>query len=279
MKRKRKGFFNKIRESIIPIMQISIMIVAFAIPYVVNISNLIGEKIDGKINATIEEIVISLLLSYGNIVIGLFLFCATYYRVRKKNKDRVFNHLNNVYHDYPYWWYLFCAKILGYNSCNLILVPIHMQYKLVLNSVFNILEPGEYPKKEDDTISVRETKGTSYNSSVVNLVFIDTYLIQSSQLPDVVKEFKTIYIQRYNGDNNRYQSEKFVNEINNVVRKLPSSVEQVNIFSTTNPWHTYQIASNVFTTGDRNNIQRIVVYQQEKDGNRIFGKKGKIVKR
>lgn len=279
MAKKLKGFFNKIRESAIPIIQILIIIVAFVIPFVVNISKLVGEKISEKINANMEEITISVLLSCSNIVISVVLLFVTIYIVRKINKDKVFNHLRNVYHDYPYWWYWFCAKILGYNSCNLILVPIHMQYKLVLNSVFKIYEPGAYPRIEDDEIVIRETKGTSCNTSAVNLVFIDTYLIQRSQLSDVVKEFKTIYIQRYNGDNNRYQSEKFVNEINNVVRKLPSSVEQVNIFSTTNPWHTYQIASNVFTTGDRNNIQRIVVYQQEKDGNRIFGKKGKIVKR
>ena len=279
MAKKLKGFFNKIKESVSSIIQLLILIMFAVLPFVIDISKLVGEKIGKTINANMEEIAISFLLSCSNAVISIALFIVAFWMVRRINKGKAFNHLKNVYHDYPHWWYWICAKVLGYNSCNLILVPIHMQYKLVLNSVFKIYEPGEYPKKEDDEIVIRETKGTSCNTSVVNLVFIDTYLIQSSQLPDVVKEFKTIYIQRYNGDNNRYQSEKFVNEINNVVRKLPSSVEQVNIFSTTNPWHTYQIASNVFTTGDRNNIQRIVVYQQEKDGNRIFGKKGKIVKR
>lgn len=279
MSKKLKGFFKKIRESISSIIQMLILIMVAVLPFVIDISKLVGEKIGETINANMEEITISVLLSCSNIVISAVLLIVAIFIAKKVNKDKIFNHLRNVYHDYPYWWYWICAKILGYNSCNLILVPIHMQYKLVLKSVFKIYESGEYPKKEDDVIDIRETKGTSCNTLIVNLVIIDTYLIQNSQLPDVVKEFKTIYIQRYNGDNNRYQSEKFVNEINNVVRKLSSFVKQVNIFSTTNPWHTCQIASNVFTTGDRSNIQRIVVYQQEKDGNRIFGKKGKVVKK
>ncbi len=55
----------------------------------------------------------------------------------------------NYYKQYRYGWYRICSKILGYSECNLIQVPIYMQFKLVLElMMINIIAESLIEKRK-----------------------------------------------------------------------------------------------------------------------------------
>jgi len=218
------------------------------------------------------------LLQSGNWVIGGIATVTLLLKFRKLNKDKMFNTMN-VYHDYSYAWYWFCAKILGYKKCNLKLVPIFMQFKLALNDTFNVYYVGEeddYPVKEEEIININKLSCNPITNEI-NLVFADTYPIIKEQIPRNQRDLSTIFISRNQGDFNRYFSPQFIGTINNEVRQLPRNVKRVNIYATTNPKHTLKIASSAFKLADRGNIDKLVVFQQGKDGARRFERKGRTI--
>ena len=64
----------------------------------------------------------------------------------------------------------------------------------------------------------------------------------------------------------------------NEVRNLPSNIKKANVFATTNPQNTMNIASSAFKLGERGNLDKVIVFQQKQTGNpRRFEKKGKVV--
>ena len=64
----------------------------------------------------------------------------------------------NYYKQYMIWMVLDMFKVYwGTKECNLIQVPIYMQFKLVLNDTFEKYNCGEFGKKENDIVSVNKS--------------------------------------------------------------------------------------------------------------------------
>ena len=59
----------------------------------------------------------------------------------------------------------------------------------------------------------------------------------------------------------------------NEVRKF-NRIPVMNVFASTNPMNTKNIAKRVFALGDRGNIDHLYVFQQSKSGERIFMPQG-----
>ena len=183
---------------------------------------------------------------------------------------------DNVYHNYPYVWYWFCAKVLGIKKCNLILVPIYMQFKLVIENIFKDypLDEADFPAIEDEPECIVKKKNMRADLSEINLILEDTYVIESNQIPFRKKTLPTIKISRNIGNSHtRHFSPKFVNAVSEEIRKLPQ-VYIVNIYATTNPMNTVRIIRSTFKMADRGNIQHVFVYQQKRSGIRRFDGKG-----
>ena len=192
------------------------------------------------------------------------------------NEDFVLNR-GMLYHDHFYLSYCFCAGILGYKKCSLKLVPIPLQFKLILYETFSeyiyddgIHDPCKGDKKEKGTKVFYENN--SKFTQRVNLVLIDTYPIQKGQLPHDVLGLTTVYVERtrIKKDKMRYSSEEFLKKVLNTVREWPDVVTEVNIFATLNPSNCYNIVKEVFCTGGRDNIRHIWVYKQEGNPPRHF---------
>ena len=142
-----------------------------------------------------------------------------------------------------------CAKVLGYTKCNLKLVPIYLQFELVMNDTFAEYDVGtddDYPIIENEEIKIDKLNWNQV-SQEINLVLEDTYPITKSQLPVLKKALSTIRIVRKRPDQARYYSPQFVAKIVDEIRKLPSNVNTVNVFATTNPKHTKQIAGDAWS--------------------------------
>lgn len=210
----------------------------------------------------------------GNLVAAVIFAVTSVIAIRKINKDFLMNR-KFVYHDYCYAWYWLCAKVLGIKKCNLVLVPIYMQFKLVIKATFE-----EYPLCESDYPPV-ENEGkcqviitnTENDDSEINVIIEDTYPIAEQQIPESKRKLKTIRISRNDGaDNGRHFSQNLVNAVINSVRGVEQGVA-VNVFATTNPLNTRHIASGAFGLGNRGNVSHLYVFQQMADGIRSFDSK------
>ncbi len=214
----------------------------------------------------------------GKPVASVVLFFAVLKGIWKFNQGFVMNR-KRVYHDHCYAWYWFCAKILGIKSCNLVLVPIYMQFKLLIRATFPEypLDESEYPVVENESDSkVSELNGEEPTVEI-NLVLEDTYVIEARQIPKSKQGYRTIKISRNNGaDSSRHFSQKFIEAIIKCVRGLNEKVS-VNVYATTNPLNTKHIAKRAFGLGERGNVEHLYVFQQSKDGKRHFEEKGRKI--
>lgn len=269
--------YEKFKESLRSIIQIIFLIVSFFIPEIINVSSCIDYLFQNS-EVNFETAKFYFMLKIGNWGIGIGVMLFVLLRIRKLNKEKLFN-TKNVYHDYPYIWYYVCAKVLGYVKCNLKLVPIYLQFKLVLNDTFSEYDVGtdeDYPVIDNEVIRINKTNWTPM-SREINLVLADTYPIAKAQLPALKSGLPTIEIVRDRPDQSRYYSPQFISKIVDEVRGLPSNVTTVNIFPTTNPKHTKQIAGDAFKLAERGNIKKLVVFQQSNKGARRFESKGKVI--
>lgn len=272
-----KHLFKKIKESFRSIIEIIVLVVAVFIPPIVDITSFI-ELCFKNVPIDFDNIKYFFLLKAGNWAIGLLFMLFILSKIRKYNKEKMFN-TQNVYHDYPYLWYWFCAKILGYEKCNLKLVPIFIQFRLALNDTFSEYDVGaedDYTVLEDEHIDIKK-KNYGQVSKEINLILADTYPIDDRQIPIGKRNLTTIAIERRRPDLSRYYSPKFVAKIVDEVRNLPSNVKDINVYATTNPKHTLKISRNAFKLAERGNVEKLVVFQQERNGNRKFMKKGKTI--
>lgn len=156
-----------------------------------------------------------------------------------------------------------------------VLVPINMQFKLVINDTFSSFYTGDI-KEKSENVSVQ--KEDVKNSKQVNLIIADTYPIVKRQLPHSKEQYPSIIVSRKDSeDRNRYKNCVLVEKINNLVNHLPDCTKEINIYTTTNPANTMCIAKEVFGAGSRGNFELITVFQQSSDRERKFEEKGMVV--
>jgi hypothetical protein len=219
-----------------------------------------------------------LVLWCGKIAFSIAMSIGILYLIRKYNSDYIMNQ-GNIYHRYPYWWYWFASRILGIKKCNLILVPIYLQYKLVINAIFQEYPYDEksFPVLSSESIKVTREPDKEIDSNIpeINLILEDTYPIQEEQIPKEEKFLYTLKISRNNPSNTgvRYYSPDFIKRIQHEVRNLPDDIT-VNIFATTNPVNNLYIAKDVFQLANRGNIRSLYIYQQSNKEKRNFEPRG-----
>lgn len=268
---------KKIKESSIMIIQTAAILVAFILPFLVDVQKIFEQYLTENY-PTPDNFWVYLPLSYGNVILSVAISVFVYWKIRKSNSNMLMNRDNNVYHDYSYIWYLYCAKFLGIKKCNLINVPIHMQIKLVIHQTFDEypLNDSEYPADENEVVSVFK-ENEDNREQTCNLILEDTYLIDAIQIPRTVRKFHTVKVSRnHSGNFGRHYSEEFISKIINEVRSLPNGIT-LNVFATTNPKNTLNIARRVFAQAERGNLSHIYVFQQRRTGRRIFEVKGKKI--
>lgn len=266
------------------IFQFFVLIIAFLFPLLIDLFKIISIYInslsvskDNLIIYICNQIISTINPIFQNSIIGILLVLFLLFKViRPMNKSIILN-TGNQYHNHCYLYYYLCAKVLGYKKCSLILVPFYQQIKLIMNDIFDeyILERPPYQETNDEVkiININFT----INSKEINIILEDTYPISNEQLPLDKKQLPTIRIKRISSKiRERVYCKNFITETVNQLGKLPEN-SSINIFSTTNPKHFYEIVKNGLTLGERSNILHIVVYQQENSGNRNFNEPHKIL--
>lgn len=253
------------------VIEILIFIIALIFVYAMNFPESLRERWLNPKNLQ-DSIFYVIITAFSSIpILKIILLVFIFYEIRSFNKEYTLN-MDNYYHDYPYLWYRFCSSIMGISKCNLILVPIHMQFRLVIHQVFREfpLQDESFPESDADEKVIVKDFNKSHGGSEYNIIIEDTYLISMEQLPPDKKGFPAFKISRNNkGKSDRRFNRQFINEIVSVLRDLPDMVT-VNIYATTNPKHTFYIARDALKLSDRGNIEHVFVYQQGRDNGRHF---------
>ncbi len=265
---------NFILDSVRELIQIFSLIICLIAPTIINLAGIIKTLL-GDGSPTIENAKYYYLMNSGNWTMGFLialyvLFCI----IRKSNKEKIYNK-GNIYHNKPYWWYWICSNILGYEKCNLILVPIYTQYKLILRDTFEEypFEESFFPQKECQINVEINMNETNPNSKDINLIIQDTYPISYNQIPANFKTNTTISVKRdFLRFGERVYSKELVDTVVEEIRKLSDGVT-LNIFSTTNPKNTFEIVKKAISLAERGNVKHVNVFQQNSDGERIFANK------
>ncbi len=264
-----------IKTNIRPLIQIAILILSFFAPIIAKHF----WDIDLSKITTENELINSLLVlssSYGEFAVGIVILVALWIIIRKTNKEEILND-GPEYKDFPYSWYLFCSKILNYRTCRLKSVPIYMQFKLVINDTFKKFEFEDFESTPNSKVHVHP-ENIDNKFSEINIVISDTFIITPEQIPESNRALPTIWISRDKKlKNTRYIHPELVNTVVQQIKDYEPSHKTINVFATTNPNNTYDICSKAFKSGERSDINKVVIYQQESTGSRCFNAKGKVV--
>lgn len=267
---------DKISDNERQIFEIIVLIFTACIPFWVNLKNIFNDYLNEQ-PLSPDNFIWQLPIRGSKSIGAVVLILIALHFIRKFNKDYVMNS-KRVYHNYPYFWYWFCAKVLGIDKCNLVLVPIHMQFKLVIRATFQDypLDVQDYPIESDESTIKVNTLNRNASENEVNFILEDTYVISDKQIPKEKRELKTIKISRNNNDNSRHFSQKYIDTIVNCTAELKDNAN-INIYATTNPMNTKYIAKRAFGSAERGNIKHLYVFQQNRDGNRNFELRGRKI--
>ncbi|WP_311465949.1 hypothetical protein [uncultured Abiotrophia sp.] len=270
-----KKAYDFLMGSLREILQIFCLILCIVLPPLIDAASHLNIILHDTNLTEGNNMIYYALMKLGNWAIGLALaICVRSKCIMKKNKDKTINK-GQRYHNKPYWWFWVCSKVLGYKKCNLVGVPIYTQCRLVIRDTFE-----EYPfnynyfPQQDSEVEVKyKNKNEVLSRKHITLIIEDTYPIYDEQIPQKYREYYTIIVSRlrnYSGE--RVYSKKLVENVNEVIRELNVELNEItlNIFSTTNPKHTYEIMREAVPQGQRGNVKHINVFQQRDDKDRKF---------
>lgn len=191
------------------------------------------------------------------ISIIIFLF------ITRINKNKLFNNWGKFYADIPFSLFWIAGKILNYGQVNLVGIPVHLQFKIVIYNTFRNIDVGISPPMDDGSVQVKYINWEGFNGEI-NLILSDTYTVELKKIPKEKQQLPTIMITRDNSDRERKYSPKFINAIQNELSNSQDRFKRINLFAYTNTKHTFEIASNFYTLG-RSKLEYLIVHQPERE--------------
>lgn len=182
-----KKIIRKFKDCKTQLCQLLFIVLALFLPIISNIKSIINTE-PKNISFNIIDIIYYFLSKLGNLGIDIFFAGITILTIRKMNKNKTLNN-GNIYHDHSYLWFWLCSKILGYEKCNLVLVPIYMQFKLVINDVFSEFIVKNNISEEKTSSKIIYINCENKDTLKYNLILEDTYSINDFQIPPEKKQW------------------------------------------------------------------------------------------
>ena len=267
---KKSWLIDTFKDGLWQYFQMILLMLALVVPKFRNLQAIIENELleTSKISdIDVIKLILLFLIKKGNVFIGIGLCIIVCIFIRKLNENKRLNS-GNHYHVHSYAYYWICFYILGFKQCSLILVPIYMQIKLIINEVFPDFYYGEdafyKEEQENDTlIKVTEYNSNNADTELVNIIVSDTYPIELKSIPQLYASNYTIHIERTDNQNSkaRVYSPALIEVLNNQICKLRGT-RKINLFATLNPKNLYYISNNTFKKADRTNIVHLSVFTQ-----------------
>lgn len=108
---KIRDVIEKMKDNFLQIFETLILIVCVVFPLSIDVKSMFDQYLSENYLSP-DNIVFNIVVERGEYAIAIGLFVFALVKIRKYNKDIIINK-RNVYHNYPYLWYLYCADILG----------------------------------------------------------------------------------------------------------------------------------------------------------------------
>lgn len=197
-----------------------------------------------------------------SIVSGLIISIIVLWLLRKSNKEKTFNTGDN-YGEYPYFIYYIASKILGYGFITLVRVPIYLQFRLVIQELFDNFKVDENTREISQPVTVTK-KNMEQNFNEINLILNDTYKILEEQIPLSKRHLPTITVTNGSELNGvRNYNIQFIEEIRKQTNEISRSYSSINVFATTNTKHNVAIIESCFKNAGRTGFKKLNVFQYD----------------
>lgn len=262
-KRTKKDIYYVIKTIVFPIMGI-VFFSCLLGRYLVDIPKTIAETL--HLNFADMPVLSTSWLKVA-VLCFLFLFVYRFF----VTKDRIF--ADGINGKYPMFVYL-VSRILGYKTVSLIHMPVPLQFRLLNSRMYMLYEPKaeDYDEKYIDYIVEEENKE---NTSMLNIVVLDTYQNEGAILPNAIEKYKTIIIARKDTtlQGQRIFSKNLMKEVQNVIN-ANKQIKDYNLLLYTNPYTNIKLYKDVFNTG--NDLRRLNLYYADDITHRFCDKKETI---
>lgn len=277
MRQRIEKVVSRIIDWYVPYLQVVILIATFVLIYWLHGADILNKLLVNMGNVeTVDTFKYYVIARAGNIVAAMVASLIMLFCIRKYNKEKSMPS-GKEFHDHYYIGYWFCAKILGYQNCNLRLIPNPMQFKLIINETFSdfIYDEGVHDNPDVNNHVVVESwnlQSETETTKTANLLIEDTYKITKEQLPDTVAEYPSFQIKNdRKNDSIRYKNESLIKGVVNIIKKMTIEYDVINVFPTLNASNCYHIAKEAFPI--RSEIRkRVYVFWQGMDN--TFSQKG-----
>lgn len=222
---------------------------------------------------------INLKLNYALCIILIFYIFGF---IRKSNEGKVFNKKSDLYYDYCYFTFWCASKILGYKKVQLVGVPLHMQFKLVIRGTFDEIiadtfEEHYIPVEESEDKLKIKIKNKELSKKEINLFIEDTYPISNEELPDCKRNLPKICIKSRGTPGVRKKDDKLISDVKRAMYNIQKYKYQViNVYSTANPVNNLNIINSSFRFFGRTENIQVFVMQKSNGSSGIYNKQYKI---
>lgn len=253
--KKAINFINKLVIPLVLMVSLSIYISNYIIP-----TNIILSFFE--IQATNIPIFTTQLFK----IVGIFIIFNCIYRKAFSGKNEFSS--SNIYGDYSMLVYNLAYILLGYKQISLKMKPIPLQFKILNENKFIILED----KNIEDNNYVYKTEylNKDYDKKdEINIVLADTYSIKNNALPKCKRKYYTIKISRIGNRGIRNRSTKLVKLLVNEIQKNKGNTKIYNLFLYTSSETNKCIYDKVFHT-ERDKFIINVFYQNSSDNDYSF---------
>ncbi len=200
-------------------------------------------------------------------VASFILFVSQLSVVRCYNSKKEFAP-TDLYGNYPIFIYNVAFYLLGFKIVNLKMKPIPLQFKLLHQKNFDLIDDTYYSPDEFD-YDVSYFGKLDYNSKQINIIVADTYIINEDMIKKTILKNYTIKIDRVGQVGVRTNSKNLINILINEIQKNKSTCKEFNLFLSTPASINKSIYQQVFQTGGRDKF-KLNIYQQDNKNNYLF---------
>ncbi|WP_277984720.1 hypothetical protein [Lactiplantibacillus plantarum] len=259
---KESGYRNfLIHDIILPLSVYVFGILIFIIFLIVNIDawKIIGIINNGRYDLSSLEGKFPYVIV--NILAFIVMMVACYFIVRKCNKQKEFHSNGAGYLNWPFLILTVVGRFLGYESIDTVNVPIWLQFKIYKSPWWQTKGLDRVNIECDTDEIICNFKRVKHSDGIVNVILVDTYDVKVPV--SILKKHDTLMVKRKTvNQGNRTFNKTFVGKsITEINRLYKLQYNSMNLFCSTNPFHTKEIVKGTFRMDGREHHMAVTVFQ------------------
>lgn len=155
-------------------------------------------------------------------------------------------------------------KIYGKRKIKLIRIPIHLQFQIIHECIFEIIEDENEEVRNNITYN-ESVFAEKENSDTINIMIGDTYPISYEQIHENYLNYRTYILNRKgNDETTRFHNDTLEKRIHEILKE--TNAKKINLFLHTCTTTNLYLCKNIISTGGRSGkIYHVLQYEQNVD--------------